>query len=302
MIAFFAVVFLFSIYKISEYIISGHESRETYDELRAIYASGGGVARLSGSSEPVPEQASRVTGPDQGAQPMNVSRGDAQEPNQWKAVDGAAVASRQAERAVAGLLASESTVNMLKTYEIQEKFVPLLEENEDIIGWISIDHTSIEYPVVQGADNKEYLRLNTKKRWSLAGSIFMDYRNDIKEEDQNMIIYGHNMRDGTMFSELVVYEDQEFEEDLSTIRFDTIYEDLSWEVFAAYRTTTDHHYLITSFATEDAFMQYVEDAFARSVYESDVVVSAGDRILTLSTCSDGSDVERFVVHARLVRE
>jgi len=277
MIGVFSVVFLFSVYKIAEYTLSVHETRKAYDEIRALYA-----ASVSNVQKPAGNEAgaSAVRPPD--------------------APDAAGlVTAEELQDEDANTVTQD--VYVPKTYEIQSKFFALLEENEDIVGWITIDNTHINYPVVQGEDNNEYLHLNIKRRWSFPGSIFMDFRNDIRQEDKNTIIYGHNMNDDTMFSELMLYEDANYEADISTIRFDTLYEDCTWVVFAAYRTTTANNYLITHFSSDEEFMKYVEDAKAKSVYKSDVVVSPDDRILTLSTCSNDADDERFVVHAKLVR-
>lgn len=185
-------------------------------------------------------------------------------------------------------------------YIIQNKFNELLDQNEDIVGWIKIEDTVIDYPVVQAKDNDYYLRRDYLGNHRNSGSIFMDFRNQIDKSNRNIILYGHYMRDGTMFGDLLQYEDEVFLYEHPLIQFDTLYENATWEIFAVYKTSTDFYYIRTDFESEDQYHAFLHELQAASMHELDVDVTVDDTILTLSTCANyGSDL-RFVVQAKLV--
>ncbi|MGM9929023.1 MAG: class B sortase [Bacillus sp. (in: firmicutes)] len=183
--------------------------------------------------------------------------------------------------------------------EPRSQFDHLLAINPDIVGWIEIQGTIINYPILQSTDNDYYLQHNYLKETARAGSIYLDYRNDIKNFSRNMVIYGHRMKDGSMFGQLKKYLDEDFYKEHPTILYDTLYESYELEVFAAYKTTTDFYYIQTDFSNDEAFLQLVEKIQERSVIPSDIEVTATDQIVTLSTCDYGLDREdgRLVVHA-----
>jgi len=183
-------------------------------------------------------------------------------------------------------------------------FDALLEENEDLVGWITMEGTQIDYPIVQAEDNVEYLTRNFYKDDNRAGSIFMDFRNDIESTGQNTILYGHRMKDGSMFEQLSKYQDEEFYENHQTFQFDTLYESYEAEIFAVYATTTDFNYIQTDFANEQEYEQLLANIEEESMYETDVEVNATDQIITLSTCDYELDEDkgRLVVHAKLVNK
>ncbi|MED4599104.1 class B sortase [Paenibacillus validus] len=187
---------------------------------------------------------------------------------------------------------------------IRSSFKPLLELNPDVVGWIRLEGSRIDYPVVQGSDNEHYLYRNYKGEASKAGSIFLDFRNNIGADDRNTIIYGHRMKDGTMFGELKQYVNRDYYDTHRKIRFDTLYESYTAEVFAAYYTTTDFNYIETEFNDEGAYAAFLENIQKKSLYPRDVEPGTEDRIITLSTCDYLLDpvAGRFVVHARLVKD
>src|SRR5690625_464638 len=122
---------------------------------------------------------------------------------------------------------------------IRPGFFPLLEQNEDTVGWITVDGTQIDYPIVQGTDNEHYLTRNFFHEESRAGSIYLDYRNDITlENEKNIVVYGHRMKDGSMFENLTKFLDEDFFHEHQTIEFDTLYDSYIGEVFAVYQTLT----------------------------------------------------------------
>lgn len=187
-------------------------------------------------------------------------------------------------------------------------FYKLYDTNHDIKGWLSIPNTVINYPVVQSTDNDYYLRNNFNKTADYYGSLFLDYRNNISPQSQNLIIYGHNMKDGQMLTSIVNYEQTDFYKTSPIITFNTIYGHYSWKVFAAFITNADpkdgyvFNYLVTNFPSNNAFNNFIKEVRARSLINTPSLdVAPGDTLLTLSTCYYSSNDARFVVMARRIR-
>lgn len=187
--------------------------------------------------------------------------------------------------------------------KIRPQFLDLKEINEDIVGWVSIEDTKINYPILQAEDNDYYLTKNYEKEESIAGSIFMDYRNDVESYNPNMVVYGHRMRDNSMFNSLKNFLKEDFFYNHKTIQFDTMYESYTAEVFAAYSTTTDFDYIQTDFDNAIDFWVLTEKMRQKSKFQSDVSLNMEDQIITLSTCDYTLDPDqgRLVVHAKLVK-
>lgn len=187
--------------------------------------------------------------------------------------------------------------------ESQFDFSNLIGTNDDIIGWIVIEGTSIDYPVVQGEDNSYYLTHDINQVQSKQGSIFMDYRNSSDLSDNHSIIYGHNMKSGAMFHDLNKYSDQDFFKNHSIIDFYSLDGLFKWEIFSTYITDTDFNYLQTAFDSNEVYLSFINNLLSKSQYQSDVTkLTESDKVLTLSTCSDGTEDSRRVVHARLIEE
>ncbi|NLI68309.1 MAG: class B sortase [Bacilli bacterium] len=188
---------------------------------------------------------------------------------------------------------------------IRPGFLPLLEMNEDVVGWITIEGTRIDYPILQAEDNTHYLTRNFYHEESRAGSIYMDYRNDIRlENEKNVVLYGHRMRDGTMFENLTKFLDKEFFETHRYIEFDTLYDSYVGEIFAVYHTLTSFNYIQTRFDDKEEFGELLAQIYDTTLYtHEDVVVTEDDMILTLSTCDYKLDPEegRLVVQAKLTK-
>ncbi len=186
---------------------------------------------------------------------------------------------------------------------IRPQFQDLLAMNRQIVGWISVDGTKLNNPVLQADNNEFYLNHNFRNEESRAGSIFMDYRNNILSMNRNTILYGHAMKNNTMFGSLKNYLKQDYADDNPIIYLDTLYEGYDIEVFAAYETTIDFYYIETDFTSEGAYQQFLEDIQKRSSIQMNVAISPNDKILTLSTCKDSvmSDDHRFVVQGKLVK-
>lgn len=188
--------------------------------------------------------------------------------------------------------------------EIRPGFKELLKQNEDVVGWLTIDGTQIDYPILQSSNNQTYLNTGYDEKEALGGSIFLDYRNDISAEQPNTVIYGHRMKDGSMFQHLTKYMDQEFLDSHPTFEFDTLYDSYEAEIFAVYNTLTNFNYIETDFENKDVYAQLLKDIKNEAKYKRDVNVSADDRIITLSTCDYELDDNegRLVVQAKLIKK
>lgn len=195
---------------------------------------------------------------------------------------------------------------------IQEKYKALLDMNKDFVGKLYVD--AIEetgYNVVQCDNNEKYLTVGFKGETTRYGTLFVDYRNDVKELDTNTIIYGHNMRDGSQLGSLSIYNKLDVYKAFPTIKFNTIYKNSTWKVFAAFIINADKKddngyafpYRTTDFPSDKKFDEFIKDVKSRSYFINDSVdILPTDKILTLSTCDTVFDNARFVLMARLVRE
>ncbi len=201
----------------------------------------------------------------------------------------------------------------------KEKFKDLIERNSDFVGWLKIDGTSIDVPIVQTNDNETYLRKSFYGNYSVYGNPFLDYRNKVNRlftedtlltsKDRNTVIYGHNMLDNLVFSELLNYKELSYYKEHPVIDFDTVYGDSKWIIISCFLVNStadmDNGYAIEyNFVNceEERFMPYIEDIKKRSYINTGVDVNQSDVLLTLSTCDKKVIKEgRFVVVARLVR-
>lgn len=170
--------------------------------------------------------------------------------------------------------------------------------NGEYIGWIHIDDTKVNYPIVKGADNEFYLTHNFHKKKDQAGAIFMDYRQSANQLDNHTIIYGHNMKDQSMFGTLRHYLDPEYLKSHSTISIDFLESTYEWEVFSVYTTTTTD-WLKPRFEHQQDFAHFIEQMKSKSMIPTETSLTASDKLLTLSTCTNRTETERVIVHAKL---
>lgn len=200
-------------------------------------------------------------------------------------------------------LEDEAEESLSTPFTIRPQFNDLLSVNKNIVGWISADGTKLNNPILQAENNDFYLDHNFKDRESRAGSVFMDYRNNVQDLNQNTILYGHAMKNSTMFGSLKNYLNQQYANEHRVIYLDTLYEGYDVEVFAAYETTIDFYYIETEFTSDDTFLKFIDEIQTRSAIEMNVEIGPEDKILTLSTCKDSvmSDDHRFVVQGKLVK-
>ncbi|MDL2323850.1 class B sortase [Ruminococcaceae bacterium OttesenSCG-928-A16] len=184
-------------------------------------------------------------------------------------------------------------------------FKALHEKNPDIVGWITIEGTGVDYPVMQSSDNNFYLRRNFDKEYSLSGIPFLDYRNDLSTTQSNLIIYGHNMKSGVMFGDLAKYQKQEFYTQHPVIAFNTLAQNNQYEIVAVFYAliapedpNNFAYYNFINAQTPEEFDNFLQQAMARAFYNTGITPQFGDELLTLSTCDNVTDEGRIVVVAR----
>lgn len=188
----------------------------------------------------------------------------------------------------------------------------MLEENSDFKGWITIAGTQVDNPIYQAADNDYYLNRNQLKQKSVYGSLYFDYRNRITEteRDKNLIIYGHEMKNGSMFGTLKKLKRLDFYKQYPTLEFSTLYEKHTYKIYSIFILNAtredDDGYIYNvyrqNFNTEEDFNYWADEAFERSIINTGVDVEYDDNILTLITCSNDFPNARLVVMARQLRE
>lgn len=198
-----------------------------------------------------------------------------------------------------------TTTTTTTVYDIQyEKVFSTLQEiNKDTVGWLTVNNTRIDYPVVQAKDNDYYLRRDYYQNKNRHGWIFMDYRNNPDELNENTIIYGHNLANQTMFGTLRYALNSYWYKKSANqiITFNTPNENMKFQIFSIYTIPTTNDYLDITFPTTDAYQTYIDLVKGRSIYDFNIEVTTGDKILTLSTCANGND-KRLVIHAKLIKE
>ncbi len=186
-----------------------------------------------------------------------------------------------------------------------EKYAALLEKNEDFIGWIKIDGTRVDYPVVQKREIKNYyLRRGFDKKYSYYGTPFA-FEDASFEEADNFVIYGHHMDNGSMFSDLVQYTSPAFYQEHKTIAFDTLQGYGVYEIIAVLKTVAGgenefHYYKFSKAASAEEFDAYVAECKARSLYNINATAQYGDKLITLSTCEYSKENGRLAVIAKKI--
>lgn len=179
----------------------------------------------------------------------------------------------------------------------------LLELNPDTVGYLSIENSKIDYPVVQGTDNDYYLHHTFDYIYATRGSIFVDCNVELDPEilPPHILMHGHHMRDGSMFKDVANYKTKSFFEDHPLVRYETLYLDTVWQVFSVY-VCDSNEYVPMSFKDDETFVEYAEKVAARSMYHVDMPpFTAEDRLLTLNTCSYEFGGAHTLVVAKLIR-
>lgn len=177
----------------------------------------------------------------------------------------------------------------------------LYNKYEDYRGWIKVDNTNIDYPIVQGKDNSFYLDKDINKNYVSSGSIFMNYLNN-GFNDENTILFGHHMRNKTMFAQLEKYKEKEFFHNNNDIKIEVENDKiLTYKVFSVYVTDANDNYIKTNFDNKSEYKEFLDKIKNKSIYKSDINVDENDKIITLSTCSYEFNDARMVVHGKLLK-
>ena len=193
--------------------------------------------------------------------------------------------------------------NYIKMSLLEVNFNELLTKNPDTVGWIQVKGTNINYPIVQTTDNSYYLNHAFDKTSNDAGWVFMDYRNDAVNFNQNTILYAHSRLTGSMFGSLknILNSSWYTNKDNHIIRLSTPTENTMWQVFSVYTIPKESYYITPNFNSNEAYQEFLNTMKSRSEVEFSAEVNTNDKILTLSTCKDNFG-NRVVMHAKLIKK
>lgn len=209
---------------------------------------------------------------------------------------------------LAAVREQDTQQEILSQSSVQPTSRNLYLENSDMVGWIQIEGTSIDYPVMQTpTDPNYYLKHDFEKNHTDYGCPFMQADCDALAPSDNLIIYGHNMKDGSMFADLARYRSKDFWQAHKTVWFDTARGSCAYEIFAVIHTTVQadaadafpFYRFVNAEAPED-FAAYVTACKARALYDTGIFAEYGDRLLTLSTCDNITDDGRLLVIAKRI--
>lgn len=206
---------------------------------------------------------------------------------------------------------SLQSINQPKIIEKNDRMLKiesLQSENSDIVGWIEIPGTVINYPVLQGSDNDFYIHHNYKKQKTASGSILLDVDYDWSIPSTNLLIYGHNMKNGTMFTSIVNYSNKKYYDAHPNIRFTTNNDDATYEIIASIQskvfpssdTTSFKYYNFINANNEEEFNTFISNIKQMSLYDTGKTADYGDKLITLSTCAYHTKNGRFAVVGKRV--
>ena len=196
----------------------------------------------------------------------------------------------------------------VKLPDILDEYKTLYSKNKRLIGWLKIDDTNIDYPVMQTENNEYYLDHNFNQEYDKNGSLFLDCDCNVYPRSTNMIIYGHHMKSGSMFGNLQQYAKESYGKKHSVIEFDTIYEKATYQVMYVFRSQVYNeddvvfkYYQFIEANSEEEFNFYMKEMASMSLYDTGVTANFGDSLLTLSTCDSSQTDGRFVVVAKRIK-
>lgn len=191
-----------------------------------------------------------------------------------------------------------------------EHMAELYAQNPDIVGWIRVEGTLLDYPVMFTPDDEEkYIRADFEGKLSMAGLPFVDKDCSMDPESQNLVIYGHNMKNGTAFKTLFDYTEKKFWEEHPTVYFSTLYEERTYEVLSVFydrvykkSDTCFKFYNFIDPPTEETYQEGITYFKDKACYDTGVTAAYGDRLITLVTCSYHTDNGRLILVAREVTQ
>lgn len=181
------------------------------------------------------------------------------------------------------------------TTEAKMNFAPLQNINSDIIGWLKIEACGIDYPIARGTDNSYYLKHLYDKTYNSSGCLFLDYRNNAAFSDPNSVVFGHHMKNGTMFSGLGKYKSQEFYEAHPSYALYTPDTNYTVDIFAGYVAGLDDDAWRLAFDGQTDMESWLNERIAKSLIRCSTAPDPDDKIITLSTCSYEFNNARFVL-------
>ena len=271
LILVFVVVFLVSGFFLGRYWLRSRQSQQQFDELTQLMEQARPTMPQIPQQEDLPEQ---TAASEEGTEPPSE-------------------------------LVSVIDPKTGETVQILPEYVPLYERNSDLVGWIAIPDTNINYPVVQSPDRPDhYLYRDFYGEDSTHGCIYAREACDVQTPSDNVVIYGHRMKDGSMFNNLLHYEKQSYYEAHKYIQFDNLQEHHVYEIMAVFKTVAtasgfDYHLFVDAFDEAD-FADFVAQCKAMSLYETGVSAEYGDKLITLSTCEYSQDNGRMVIVAKRI--
>ena len=188
----------------------------------------------------------------------------------------------------------EEEIITLEEDKLEIDFIELEKINKDVVGWIEIDNLGISYPIVLGSDNDYYLNHLIDRSYNGVGSIYMDYRNSYNFNDRHTIIYGHNLQNGTMFSNLEKYKSQSYYDENPYYLLATKEETYKVEIVSGYVTNVNDISWNLEMS-DNEFDNWIKYTLDKSIFKSKTVVNISDRFITLSTCSYDFKNARYVL-------
>ncbi len=269
----FIAVFVISGYFLVDYLLESRKQQSTFDDLADIMNQ----ATLPSQGEPAEEAPPVVTLPGSDDPEATVPPED--------------------------MLVEVTDPETGEVVEMLPEFVELYTMNNDLVGWISIPDTDVNYPVMQTPDNKDYyLRRDFYGNYSAHGTIYASEYCDVFTPSDNLTIYGHRMNDGSMFYDLTLFQKKDYWEENRTIEFNTLRERNTYEIWCVFTVSSSvgtpfpYHQFIDAM-TEEEFDQYIANCQKYSLYDTGIVPQFGDKLITLSTCEYTHVNGRLVVVA-----
>lgn len=196
---------------------------------------------------------------------------------------------------------SEEHIGETPKTEYLVDFAKLKAQNEDVVAYIKVNNSNIDYVVVQAEDNSYYLTYDFNKKYNKVGWIFADYKNKFDGTDKNIVIYGHNTVDGSMFGTLKRVFDKEWNDNIENreILFITENGTDTYEIFSSYSIEPEDYYITTDFNNDNDYNDFLKTIKSRTIYNYGVSVNSTDKVLTLSSCTKNG-TKRVVLHAKKV--
>lgn len=266
LIVIFAVIFLISGGMLLDYYLKSNQAAENYNELAQL---------VQQAQQTVPTEQSLPEGETSATEPV-IPMVDVKDPE------------------------TGETVRVLAEY------AAIYGLNRDTVGWIRIDGTRINYPVMHRPEQVDYyLHRNFYEEYSVDGAIYVREQCDVFQPSDNVVIYGHRMNSGAMFADLLQYKEEAFFAQNRYIQFDTIQEHHTYEILSVFTISASvnngfQYHLFVDAATEEEFDAFVTQCKARSLYDTGVDAAYGDKLITLSTCEKGDSSRRVVVVAKRI--